>query len=154
MSNPTLLRDLIEQEDTNNILYKCYNDSIIEYENIEDKFHILIEDIKQLSELQYDFKLLTSTAKKFNVSRRDCRDLCDMICEILGDDITSLCRQNSIVVSPSKYEDYCPYSNESLVLYGNADKNYIKYDGKIYGIVDTKLEETPYYTIYCSLLDM
>lgn len=155
MDKAILLNKLINAEQSSK-LYDCYiNATSNNFENETETFNICIADLKFLSEKQYDFEWLKKEAADFGVSRRDFKNLCDSICVLLGDKINELCKysKTGIVTKPTRYEDYCPFTSEDLVVYGKNNLLYITYDGYDYNIIETKLEETPYYTIYCSTIE-
>lgn len=157
MDKAILLTRLTKCEDENNELYQCYKDATKKYFDTEEKkFNQLIKDIKYLSNIQYDFSKLSEGAKSFDITRRDYRELCDMVCMIIGDSISDLCNhtRNGIITSPSKFEDYCPFYSNDLVVYGNSDNKVFLYEGKKYYLIETKVEETPYYTIHCSSIEI
>ena len=156
MDKAILLTRLTKCEDENNELYQCYKDAIQKYFDTEEKkFTQLIKDIKYLSNIQYDFSKLSEGAKSFSITRRDYRELCDMVCILIGDSLTELCKytKDGIVTAPTKFEDYCPFYSTSLVVYGSNIHDTVKYEGKTYKVLDTKLEQSQYYSIYCSTLD-
>ena len=156
MDKAILLTKLSQCEDETNFLYLSYLDATqTEFESETKKFETLISELKTLSELQYNFNELSTKAQEFGISRRDYRELCDMVCIIIGDSITELCKytKDGIVTVPTKFEDYCPFYSTSLVVYGSNIHDTVKYEGKIYKVLDTKLEQSQYYSIYCSTLD-
>lgn len=117
-------------------------------------FTQLVQQIKYCLEKSYDFKYLSEEGAKLNVSRRDVRSLLDVFAEMLGNKIEELADHEYLFVPPTKLEDYCPYPSEVLVLYTNKPlDNLPMYDGYKWDIIDTRLEETPYYSIYCSQID-
>lgn len=133
MTNPTLLNMLIKNECIDIMAYRCYKDTLIEYANDIDKFNLLIADIKLLSDIQYDFQTLSIESKKLNITRRDYRELCDMICIIIGDVINEMNKYNQLIVTrPSQFEDYCPFPHEDLVAYGKVNDTTFNYDGNTY----------------------
>ena len=149
-----LLNKLNTCEDQNLELYQHYLNAVYNrHDNLVDEFNACIDSIKYLTNKQYDFNWLSENSKIFNVTRRDFRELCDSVCVLLGNKINDIGKQTKepIITKPTRYEDYCPYNNENLVLYGNYDGP-IRIDGKLYNKIDTKLESTPYYNIYCSML--
>lgn len=157
MDKAILLTRLTKYEDTNNPLYQCYIDATQKtFDTEEKKFTQLINDIKYLTEIQYDFSLLSKGADIFDITRRDYRELCDMVCMIIGDSISDLCNhtRNGIITVPSRFEDYCPFYSNDIVVYGNSDNKVFMYEGKKYYLIETKLEETPYYTIKCSSIEL
>lgn len=156
MTDAILLNKLItEFNDSDNYLFQCYKDSLSE-SNVIESFNQCITDLKVLSNLSYDFAELTNYATKMNITRRDVRQLCEILSSILGETITQLCNQNRefIVTTPSQFEDFCPYPKAELVLYSTSMSDIpIKYNGYMYEIVESKPENTPYYYIYCHLLE-
>lgn len=149
-----LLNKLNTCEDQNLELYQHYLNAVYNrHDNLVDEFNACIDSIKYLTNKQYDFNWLSENSKIFNVTRRDFRELCDSVCVLLGNKLNDIGKQTRepIITEPTRYEDYCPYNNEKLVLYGNYDGP-IRIDGKLYNKIDTKLESTPYYNINCSML--
>lgn len=161
MNSAILLTKLGAYEDTSFELYKYYVDATSKsFIDPVTEFNTCIEDIKKLTNYQYDFAWLSENASKFEVNRRDFKTLCDDVCVLLGNRVQELCKhtRSYIVTKPSKYEDYCPFSSETLVAYGNPNtiksSNYVSYDGNKYSIIDCKLEESPYYIVYCSTFNL
>lgn len=155
MDKALLITKLNKCEDTNNVLYNCYSNAFQNnYESLSEEFDQHIADLKTISEIMYDFDSLTTESAKFGISRRDYRELCDMVCTIIGDRINEICKQSKepIITKPSKFEDYCPFTSDDMVVYGNIDRLF-KYDGEIYRVVESKLEETPYYIVYCNSIE-
>ncbi|MBQ8218340.1 MAG: hypothetical protein IJZ79_03450 [Bacilli bacterium] len=157
MNNAILLTKLNNYDDMSFELYKYYVDATSKsFADNAIEFSTCIEDIKKLTNYQYDFGWLSENASKFGVNRRDFKSLCDDVCVLLGNRIQELCSHTReyIITKPSKYEDYCPFSSEALVAYGNPANinrsNIVKCDGQQYSIIDCKLEESPYYIVYCS----
>ena len=152
-----LLNKVIKCEQPDNFLYQCYLDTNKKLYDTEN-FNNLINDLKILCEMQYDFSLLSSESKKFNVNRRDYKAMCEMICVLIGDAIKDICNHSRepIITSPTNFEDYCHFKSAELVLYGNSnlEDSIITYDGKKYKVVDSQVEQTPYYMIYCNLLEL
>jgi len=157
MDKAVLLTKLIQSQDNPSDLYEYYLDATSRvFESETDAFNKCVKDLKVLSDMQYDFEWLKYEAFSFGVSRRDYKDLMDSVCVLLGERINELCKltRNGIVTSPTQFEDYCPFNHEDLVLYAIYNINSVEYDGNMYSVVDTKLEETPYYTIYCNKLEL
>ena len=157
MDNAILLTKLNNCNDMSFELYRYYIDATSKsFSDSITEFNTCINDIKKLTDYQYDFSWLCDNASIFGVNRRDFKSLCDAVCVLLGNRIQELCEHTKsyIVTKPTKYEDYCPFALEDLVAYGNPaninQSNIVTYDGKKYIIVDSKLEESPYYIIHCS----
>jgi len=157
MNNAILLTKLNNYDDTSFELYQYYiNATSKSFSDPAQEFSTCIENIKRLTSCQYDFGWLSENAKQFGVNRRDFKALCDDVCVLLGNRIQELCEHTReyIVTKPSKYEDYCPFPSEALVAYGNpkniALPNIVNCDGSKYTLIDSKLEESPYYIVYCS----
>ena len=160
MNNAILLTKLSKMDDLSFELYTYYIDATSKsFLDEITEFNTCINDLKKLTECQYDFAWLSKNASKFEVNRRDFKSLCDDVCMLLGNRIEELCKHNKtpIVTKPTKYEDYCPFASEELVAYGRIPyshgNNNIIFDGNSYNIIDTKLEISPYYTIYCNLIE-
>lgn len=155
MDKAVLLTKLTRCEDESNIVYACYiNATSKSFENDIMAFEQHIKDIKVLTAIQYDFTILSEEAAKMEITRRDYRELCDAVCMIIGDRIDEICRHSRepIVTKPSQFEDYCPFSHADKVVYGNVDDKF-RFFGEMYKVVDAKLEESPYYTIWCSEIE-
>lgn len=156
MDNAVLLTKLSNYDDVSFDLFNYYVNATSKTfaDNIEE-FNTCIENIKKLTELQYDFSWLSENANEFGCNRRDFKTLCDDVCSLLGNRINELCKHTKtpIVTKPSNFEDYCPYSKEMLVAYGSSITS-VRVDGKLCKIIETKLESTPYYNIYISQLDL
>lgn len=154
MTSPVLLTKLSKFNNTDFELFNMYcNATSKSFETVADEFNTCIDNIKYLTEKQYDFSWITENAKVFEVNRRDFKNLCDDVCMLLGNRLEELCKysRTPVIVKPSKYDDYCPMNSEDLVVYGNyREGERFSYDGKRYAIVDTKLESCPYYNIYCN----
>lgn len=156
MDNAILLTKLNNYENKDFELYKYYiNATSFNFINETIEFNVCMQSLKELIEKQYDFEWLAENAKIFEVSRRDFRSLCDDVCILLGNRIEELCKYTKVPIytKPSKFEDYCPFANEIMVVYGNFN-NYVTIEGKHYIIIDTKLESTPYYNIYCNIIEL
>lgn len=158
MTNPILLTKLSKYDNKSFELFQFYlNATSSSMENAVEEFNICINNIKYLTEKQYDFAWLSENAKKFEVNRRDFKNLCDDVCILLGNRIEELCKHSreTIVSKPTRYEDYCPFSQSDLVEYGSKHSigDTFTFDGTRYVVFDTKLESTPYYNIYCSALE-
>lgn len=157
MNGAILLTKLSQYDNEKFDLFKIYVDATKRnFNEIEAEFDTCIKDIKFLSDVQLDFEWLTNSAVRLNTTRRDVRMLCDDVCMILGSRISDLCKNKCFITSPSKFEDYCPYPKDSFVVYGKVDNEdtikKLMLNGEHIKIVDTKLETTPYYNIYCSQL--
>lgn len=157
MTDALLLNKLInEYNDKNSFLFQCYKHSQLE-KNLVDAFNQCISDLKALSELSYNFEALTKYSKQYNITRRDVRQLCEVLSSILGEAITQFCSQDRerIITKPSCFEDFCPYPKAELVVYSidNKVNSIVKYDGNIYEVIESRAENTPYYFIYCYLLE-
>lgn len=155
MDKAILLTKLNKCEDESNIVYACYiNATSKSFENDIIAFEQHIKDIKVLNAIQYDFTILSEEASKMELTRRDYRELCDAVCMIIGDRINELCKYSKepIITKPSQFEDYCPFPNEDKVVYGSVNNSF-RFFGETYIVVNTKLEETPYYTIWCNEID-
>lgn len=157
MDKAILLTKLATFNDNNFEPYRYYLDATSTvFEDEKDEFDTCIEDLKKLVDYQYDFAWLSENASIMECNRREFKALCDDVCVLLGNRIDELCKhtRNPIFTTPSKFEDYCPFTNEAYVVYGNNNENTIKHDGKVYRVIETKLESTPYYNIYVSQLDI
>lgn len=157
-TNPILLTKLSKYDDKSFELFHFYLNatSSISEDSTED-FNVCIDNLKYLTNKQYDFKWLSENAAAFGVNRRDFKSLCDDVCVLLGYKIEEICKYSKehIITRPTRFEDYCPFNDGDLVEYGykiDIDDN-IKYNGDRYRVIDKKLESTPYYNIYCSLLE-
>lgn len=157
MDKAVLLTKLSNYDDKSFELYEHYlNATSKSFVDEKEEFDTCIASIKLLTEKQYDFGWLSENAAEFDCNRRDFKALCDDVCILLGNRINELCRHNNgrpIITKPTKFEDYCPFSNETLVAYGNCNST-IRIDGKVCKLVDTKLENTPYYSVYVHSLDL
>ena len=117
-------------------------------------FETLVHWLKHSIDQSYDFVYLSEEGSKLNVSRRDVRSLLDIFAEMLGNKIEELADREYLFVAPTKLEDYCPFPSEPLVLYTNRSLDKVPmFDGYEWNIVSTKLEETPYYHMYCSQIE-
>ena len=153
-NNAVLLNKLINCNDTSIELYRHYLKTKLNSSfDVSGTFNSYIDSIKYLSDKPFDFQWVITNAKQFDCTRRDFIKLCDDICMILGKCVEELCchAREPIITKPTKM-DNCPFSSAELVLYGNKVDS-VKYDGYIYKVADTKLEATPYYTIYANLLE-
>lgn len=161
LNNAVVLKRLIESKNEDLSAYKGYLIAISGYQNSsrEDSFNQCINSLKILTDLQYDFEKLTNESQKLSVSRRDYRNLCDQICQMIGDKIQDLCIM-PLYSKATNYENACPFSSDSFLMYTkkpvdlSLSSNIITYDGNLYKIIETKREETPYYTIYGTLLEL
>ena len=157
MDTAILLTKLSQLNNLEFDLYNYYVDATIRsFENSTEEFNTCIKDLKELVGKQYDFSWLTENATEFGCNRREFKQLCDDVCTLLGNRIDEVCRhtRTPIITKPTKFEDYCPVSTESLVAYGNFSHERILIDGKPYNIIDTKLENTPYYSIYVKTIEL
>lgn len=158
MDKAVLLTKLHNYNDKSFELFNYYLDGTSKSfaDNITE-FETCINDIKKLTDYQYDFAWLSENAETFGVNRREFKALCDDVCAILGNRVQELCAhtREPIITKPTKYEDYCPFSSENLVVYGNPSifGSRFMFDGNRYRIVDSKLENSPYYSIYCSSIE-
>ncbi len=156
MDKAVLLTKLSNYNDKNFELFVYYlNATTSSFIDEKEEFDTLISNIKTLTEKQYDFSWLAENAAEFECNRREFKALCDDVCVLLGNRIDELCKhtRKPIITKPTKFEDYCPFANETLVAYGNCSEN-VRVDGKICKIIDTKLESTPYYSVYVNSLDL
>lgn len=156
MDKAVLLTKLSGYNDRSFELYEHYlNATSKSFVDEKEEFDTCISSIKKLTEKQYDFGWLSENAAEFECNRRDFKALCDDVCVLLGNRIDELCKhtRNPIVTKPTKFEDYCPFTSETLVAYG-SNVTEVRVDGKVCRVVDTKLESTPYYNIYVSQLDI
>ena len=156
MDNVLLLNKLANFDNKEFELYTFYADATtVTYEDSCQELSTLFNDLRLLTDYQYDFEWLTATSKAMGCNRREIKALSDDVCILLGKRIEDVCKYTKelIVVKPSNIEDYCPFSSESLVAYGSYNTGSVKYDGNTYKIVDTKLESSPYYNIYVNRLD-
>ena len=134
-------------------LFRIYKllDKNFSLENIA--FTAYIKSIIKLVDFQYNFQWLTNTVNKLNNSykRKDIQQFCDDLCYLFGDNIIKVCSDNIIVSKPSKFENYCPFSTESRVIYyyKPINQNTVIVDNNKYYIDDIQMEKTPYYTIAC-----
>lgn len=145
-----LLKKLIDSDNKDSLLYKSYQDSLNSgFTTLEEAFDTCIEDLKKLSDAQYDFDWLTKEAPLLGIKRNDCRDLCDHLCFMLGAKIEDLCYKP--VFTKSSNYDNCPIRAD-LVMYCKhpfaADTGITSYDRDNFTIISSKLEETPYYKVY------
>lgn len=160
MDKAVLLTKLNNCNDKTFELYDYYlNATSKSFSDASEEFNVCIKNIKTLTDNQYDFSWLSENSERFGVNRREYKSLCDDVCSLLGNRIQELCchTRDYIIVKPSNYEDYCPFSRESLVAYGNPNiikRNGFNYDGKTHNIICSKIEESPYYTIFCSTFDL
>lgn len=157
MDAAILLKRLIDSENTDTTIYKAYKNAIDNsYQSPNEEFTKCIEGLKILSQTQYDFKVLANESKLFDLSRRDYRELCDMICFMLGDKIKDLCIK-PIFTKPTQFEDYCPFVKNDIVIYSikplTPGFRIVNDDKETYHIIDSKLETTPYYEIYCHSIE-
>ena len=105
MDSAVLLKKLIDSNNEEMSLYRAYKDAIDNsYATPEEAFNQCIYDLKMMSQAQYDFGWLTREARLFEVTRRDYRELCDMICAMLGDKINDLSPILTSVSSKKKYK--------------------------------------------------
>ena len=161
LDDAVVLKRLIESKNEELSAYKGYLISISSEPNSsrEASFKQCIDSLKALTDVQYNFQVLTDEAQKLKVSRRDYRNLCDNICQMLGDKIQELCIV-PVYSQATNYENACPYSSNSFIMYTTKpvdialSSNRIIYDGNLYKMIETKREETPYYTIYGTLLEL
>ena len=119
MDKAILLTKLNNYENTDFELYKYYLDATSKlYTSEKVEFETCMNDIKILTNKQYDFDWLTENSKIFECNRREFKALCDDVCVILGNRINELCKhtREPIITKPSKFEDYCPFETESLVV--------------------------------------
>ena len=157
MDKAILLTKLATFNDDNFEPYRYYLDATSNvFEDEKEEFDTCIVDLKKLVDCQYDFAWLSENATTMGCNRREFKALCDDVCVLLGNRIDELCKhtRNPIFTKPSKFEDYCPFANEVYVVYGNGNETTIKHDGKVYKVIETKLESTTYYNIYISQLDI
>lgn len=157
MEAVVLVNNLIKQGDENNFFYQCYKNSEVTDDCIST-FNKCAKTIKTLEDLSYSFEMLTKYSQEMNLSRHDIRQLCDGICFILGEKMKEICSfdNTNIITSPTRYEDFGAFPNADLVLYSTQNQSedrYISFDGVLYAIVDVRIEQTPYYTLYCHLLE-
>ena len=141
-----LLKKIITDEIKNSVLVDTYH-CILKHSD----FNTVINKLKETLDYEYDFTFLTSEAKKFETNRKELRGLLESLSEMLGEKINDIAEEINFV-SPSRFEDYCPFPREEKVLYTNRRfeiGDLIQYDGNTYTIIDKKLESTPYYEIYC-----
>ena len=137
----------LQSEDISSELGEKYQ-NIKNHKTLKQLFDILI----WLLEKDYDFEFITKEASLLETDKRTLRSLIDSLCDYCGENIEDIITQNTYIISePSNFEDYCPFPKEEIVLYCNNAtlKNTIKYDGYQYKIINYKLENTPYYSIYC-----
>ena len=149
-SSSVLLQKFITDEvDQSSELRMVYN--IIQRNT---SFEQLVYWLKYSLEKSYDFAYLSDEGAKLNVSRRDVRSLLDIFAEMLGNKIEELADKEYLFVAPTKMEDYCPFPSEALVLYTNRPLDRVPmFDGYRWNIIQTKLEETPYYHMTCSQIE-
>lgn len=158
MENAILLTKLYNYDDKSFELYKYYDEAINRQHSDVEDFNICMKNLKILIDKQYDFEWITLNAKTFGTTRRDFRSLCDNVCFIIGNTIEEICKytKSPIVTTPSKLDENCPFPNNELVAYGNSTLEryqFIIHEGKSYKVTDTKIEQTPYYRIYCMSFD-
>lgn len=161
MTEAILLNRLInEHNNEDSFLYQCYKHSQITIVDSIRAFDQCVSDLKDLSDLSYDFNALSEYSKSHGFTRRDIRQLCEALSSILGEAITELCSQGDgyIITTPTCFEDFCPFPKAELVLYGVKEKTVavgktVNYNGYTYEVVETRPENTPYYFIYCHLLE-
>jgi hypothetical protein len=152
MESIELLKKYMNETNKDTILHKCYADSMREnYSTPEEAFKICVDDIKLMSTVLYDFQVIKTEAKSFNISRPDYRELGEHVCKLLGKKVTEVCYQ-TIFVEPSNFEDYCPFGGKEIVMYCvrpyDAGKIIISSDRDTYKIETVRPEITPYYEIY------
>ena len=158
MENAILLTKLYNYNDKSLELYKYYDEAINRTHSEVDDFNTCMNNLKTLVDKQYDFEWLTVNAQTFGVTRRDFRELCDSVCFIIGNAIEEICKyiKSPIIAAPSRLDEHCPFPTNDLVAYGNSNLEryqYIIVDGKSHRVVETKVEQTPYYRIYCINFD-
>lgn len=150
-----LLDKLNSYNDESFELYRYYKIATTTDYSVES-FNNCINSLKDLVNKQYDFKnYIMPNATMFGCNRRDFTQLIDAVCTLLGNKIDEIskCSRIPIITSPSNFEDYCPFPSEDLVLYGKTNCYSVYHDGKQYRVIESKLESTPYYNIYCNTLD-
>ena len=120
-----------------------------------NSFEQVLSCLKKAIEKTYDFEFLSNEAILLQTNRREIVALLNVFAEMLGNKIEALCDVEYIFTSPSKFEDYCPFPSNDLVLYTNrpVDTQIVIYDGDRYNILSKKLEDTPYYKIWCYELE-
>lgn len=157
-NDSVLLKKLIQSNNEDLIIYRAYQDVMSVSDNPNQDFIKCIEDISDLSNYQYNYDYLTKEAKILNIYRRDMQQLCDMVCAMLGDKLHDLCIK-PIYVPSHNYEKYCVYPNSDLIMYTikSVDIDIIAkvdFDGNAYKTIECRLEKTPYYELYATLLEL
>ena len=153
-----LIKKLIDCKNEEIELYKAYKHAISSYESEEDAFNQCISDLKMLSSGQYDFSWITREAKLLSINRKDYRELCEIVSEMLGSKIKNVCIK-CVCVTDTNFEDYCPHSSGDFIYYTAkpidvGETTQVKFDGDIYETVSCKPERTPYYEIYGTYLEL
>ena len=150
-------------ENSVGLLQKFINDEVASSELLEiyscikndNSFEHLLSCLKKTIDKTYDFKFLSNEAAVLQANRREIAKLLDVFAEMLGNNIEQLCNAEYVFTAPSKFEDYCPFPSNDLVLYTNrpVDTQIVIHDGDRYNILSKKLEDTPYYKIWCYELE-
>lgn len=159
MESAVALKKLIDSNNEELSLFKAYKNAISSnFNSPSEAFTQCIKDLITISDAQYDFDWLTKEAKVLEINRRDFRNLCDDVCIMLGDKLQELCIKE-VITKPSKFEDYCPFSSEDIVMYttkpvDTTRSSTIFHDGNKYNLIDCKLESTPYYNLYVTKLEL
>ena len=76
MTSPVLLTKLSKFNNTDFELFNMYcNATSKSFETVADEFNTCIDNIKYLTEKQYDFSWITENAKTFEVNRGDFKNV-------------------------------------------------------------------------------
>lgn len=94
-------------------LYKLYTKVNTVFSPVE-----LLKLINELDNKIYDFEFLMQSAKELGVKRKDINELLLGLCELAGDNLESITKENSFICKPP---ETCPFKSD-YVLYSYSPR--------------------------------
>ena len=151
MSNTKTIKmeDSIELKDFIQTAGKCDPD--------KESFDRNIQCLKEILEKMYDFEWLNQVAIELNYKRKQLFSFCEEYAQKYGDNIMDICSHKEVILTtPTKFGEYCPFPTEQKVIYSNKPQqvgDIVSVNNNSYQIRASRAETTPYYEIFCSLLE-
>ena len=151
-----LLQKLSELNDENQFVCKVYSDLHNSTSTPNHCFNALLEDFNTLYQNTFDMMWCREEASKFGCKTREFKHLLEGLIEQVSSKISEMCQAEKIITTTTIKSDFCPFPQDTFVCYSplrlDADREVI-FEGHIYRVIESRLEENEYYAIYCSLLE-
>ena len=169
VDNAVLLDKVINCQDRDLFVCMAYDCAHATSLDRTEHFNQCIKYIKELDDVAWNTKICQEDGKRLNVSWRDYHILCNEILpSILGETIKDLCIKpifTEATMYGDEFNNFCPFSRGEFIMYSSkpieVETDTIEVEGKKYKVRDfdraneliTKIEETPFYTLYGVVLE-